>query len=138
MRNRKVIIIVAVFVLLFIWIQSAVPEKKSAHESDWFRINVVNPVARFLNQPEPTKDDVRKAAHAVEFGILSIVVVILWKGNIVRSFYTGFTVAFLDESLQILTKRGALVKDVWVDLIGVAIGTAIGYLIWKTKANRSL
>lgn len=37
-----------------------------------------------------------------------------------------FTVAFLDESIQILSGRGSLISDIWVDLIGVVIGIVVG------------
>lgn len=47
----------------------------------------------------------------------------------VRSFYFGFTLAFLDESLQVITGRGALVTDIWIDLIGVVLGMGIGQVI---------
>ena len=44
---------------------------------------------------------------------------------------TGFVAAFLDESVQIFSKRGASVTDIWIDLIGVAVGTLLGIMLWK-------
>ena len=50
-------------------------------------------------------------------------------GRLSISFYACFTVAFLDKSIQILSGRGAMIQDVWVDLIGVCIGLAVSRLV---------
>lgn len=115
----------------FILIQSIIPESKSAHESLWFTTHVLNPLLGKFGIVAD-KDVVRKIAHAVEFCVLTLVVSLYWKKP-VRTFYTGFTLAFLDESLQVITGRGALVTDIWIDLIGVGIGTLIGLLITRNK-----
>ena len=78
------------------------------------------------------KDIVRKIAHMVEFCVLAVLINLCWKKTI-PSFYAGFTLAFLDESLQVVTGRGALVADIWIDLIGVGIGTLIGWMAIKRK-----
>ena len=73
--------------ICFILFQSAIPESKSAHASQWFTEHVLNP---FLQRIGITadKDIVRKVAHAVEFCILSQVLFIWWKKPI-RTFYAG-------------------------------------------------
>ena len=48
-----------------------------------------------------------------------------------KGFFTGFAAAFLDESIQLFSDRGAEIRDVWIDLIGVASGVLIGFLIWR-------
>lgn len=131
---RKRWLVIGVICIGFILIQSAVPENKSAKESLWFTEQLLNPLlGRFGIVAE--KDVVRKIAHTVEFGFLSLAAFFIWRARekrvgyqILKTVYTGFTLAFLDESLQILTKRGALVKDIRIDLIGVVIGTAIAWL----------
>ena len=106
-----------------------IPESKSAHESLWVSVNIIEPVfSRFgLNIDI---NIVRKIAHAVEFFILALIVSLWWKKPI-KSFYASFTLAFLDESVQLITGRGALITDVWIDLIGVCIGTLIGFIITR-------
>ena len=131
---EKALIFLALACVGFILIQSMIPESKSAHESLWFTNHVINPLlSRFGIIAD--KDVVRKIAHAVEFGILSIAAFAFWKsrnkriGQIVfKTVYTGFTLAFLDESLQVVTGRGALITDIWIDLIGVGIGTLVAWL----------
>ena len=123
--KRKWIILILICVG-FILIQSTIPEVKSAHESMWITENIINPIISHFGMVAD-EDIVRKVAHAAEFCILSIVIS-LWVKKPVRSFYLGFTLAFLDESLQLITGRGALVTDIWVDLIGVAEEWALGRL----------
>ena len=131
--RRKWLILVLICIG-FILIHSAIPEIKSAHESAWITERVINP---FLSQFGIAADTiiVRKVAHGIEFGILTIVIFFCFKKQPVRSFYFGFTLAFLDESLQVITGRGALVTDIWVDLIGVAIGMSIGKVISMIRSK---
>ena len=131
---KKIWIIVAIACVIFILIQSILPENKSANESRWFTTYLVNPVLSIFGI-KTDKDTVRKIAHIVEFCILSSFVFLLLKKKsgktcyaIIRTFYTGFTIAFLDESLQILTRRGALVTDIWIDIVGVFIGIFVGLM----------
>ena len=58
------------------------------------------------------------------------VAAILEEGSGVASF-GHLLVAFLDESVQMVANRGDLISDVWIDLIGVFIGAAVGCTIWK-------
>lgn len=131
--KRKIILILVILLLIFIWAHSIIPERSSAHESLWFANTMLNPVHRYLGLNFVDKITVRKIAHVMEFLMLSVFTALYWKGRIVRSIYTGFTVAFLDESIQVITERGALITDIWIDLIGVGIGTAIGCAIWKLR-----
>lgn len=118
----------------FILIHSMIPESKSAHESLWFTEQVLNPLLlRFGIIAD--KDIIRKIAHVVEFCVLALILSLWWKKP-VRSFYAGFTLAFLDESLQVITGRGALITDIWIDLIGVGIGTGIGTLLLKVIRSK--
>lgn len=128
---KKRWIFLALICVGFIRIQSMIPESKSAHESLWFTSHVINPLlSRFGIIAD--KDIVRKIAHAVEFCVLALIISIDWKKP-VRAFYAGFTLAFFDESLQVITGRGALITDIWIDLIGVGIGTLIGWIITRKQ-----
>lgn len=131
--KRKILFFMAVIVLAFIWGHSMIPENKSASESIWFTNKIFDPLFRCFGLETIDKDVVRKMAHVFEFFILSIFTAIYWKGRVVRSIYTGFTIAFLDETIQVLTKRGALITDIWIDMIGVGIGTAIGCVVWNMR-----
>lgn len=111
----------------FILVQSAVPESKSENESIWFTEHVLNPILSKFGIVAD-KDIVRKVAHVVEFCVLAVIISLWWKKPM-KTFYAGFTLAFLDESLQVVTGRGALITDIWIDLIGVAIGIGISLVL---------
>lgn len=145
--KRKVIIFIAVLTIIFIWINSVVPRPQSELESQWFYDSVLSQIMQWMNHrfpnvalPALTDNTVRKLAHVFEFFLLSVFTSFCWKGNGVKNFYTGFTIAFLDESIQLLSRRGAYVSDVWIDLIGVALGTVVGcalvLLMKKMKRNK--
>lgn len=135
---KKRWLIIAILCIGFILIQSIIPESKSANESLWFTEHILNPILNWFGVAAD-KDVVRKVAHAVEFCVLTLVLALWWKKPI-RAFYAGFTLAFLDESLQVVTGRGALITDIWIDLIGVGIGVLIEkavQVINKRKRNRT-
>lgn len=123
-------IILSVVILVFIWGQSAIPTAQSAKESGWLTNHIINPILQFIGLESVRDHVVRKAAHITEFFVFSAVVAQLWKGRPLGTLFTGLLVAFLDESIQILSHRGAQVSDVWIDLIGVVLGTLVGCLVW--------
>ena len=124
-KKRRVILLI--ICICFILIHSAVSESISAVESRWFTEHVLNPLMSNFGLVA-NKDIVRKVAHVFEFFVLTLIVSMWWKKSIC-SFYTGFSLAFLDESLQLITGRGSLVADIWIDLIGVGIGVVIGWIV---------
>ena len=127
-KKRIVLLIVTALVVLFIFGQSILPQSVSADESGWVLNKLINPLLRFVGHRPMTHHTARKLAHVLEFAVLAFLLVPLWN-SIPRAFFTGFTVAFLDESLQLLTARGAQLQDVWVDLLGVAVGTLLAWML---------
>ncbi len=128
--KRNWIITLSILILLFIWLQSAVPVTQSARESKWLTRNVINPILQCVGLEAVEDRVVRKAAHITEFFLLSVIAAQFWGGKPIQTIYTGLTAAFLDESIQLLSNRGALISDVWIDMIGVGAGTIAGCLIW--------
>ena len=133
--KRKVIVVVAVLLLAFIWAHSIIPKQTSTYESRYFTNAVLNPLLSHFGLDAVDKDVVRKIAHVFEFLILSFFTSLYWDGMAVKNIYIGLTVASLDESIQVVTGRGALITDIWIDLIGVGIGTVIGYIVCKLKGK---
>ncbi len=132
-RRTIILIIIAILVLLFIWIHSAITENNSYTESLWFTDTIVNPILKSFGLMPADKDVVRKIAHVFEFFLLSILTSGFWKGKPVRNLYTGLTVALIDETIQVFTGRGALVTDIWIDMIGVGLGTMIRILAFRER-----
>ena len=99
---------------------------------------VINPILQSIGLDAMGHNLVRKLAHVAEFFAFSVFVTLFWSGHFIRAFISGLVVAFLDESIQLLSKRGAQISDVWIDLIGVITGVAVGCLIWRFgKSNQS-
>lgn len=135
--KRIALLIATGLMLVFIFGQSLLPQSVSAEESGWLTENVLNPVLDLLGIGPLTHHMVRKIAHITEFAILSMLLTLCFRGQIVKSAGVGFAAAFLDESIQLLSGRGASITDVWIDLIGVAIGSVLGLLIVQLRLSHS-
>ena len=122
--------------LLFIWGQSLLPRELSAEESGWFTTHIINPLLGLFGLSVKGAL-VRKLAHVTEYTILSILLTVLFRGNVKRVLPLGFAAAFLDESIQILSKRGAMIQDVWIDLLGVLIGYILTAVPMRLRRNRN-
>ena len=130
-RRRLTLLILTAAVLLFIFIQSALPRSVSLDESEDLSESFLDPIFRLLGLQPLSQHTVRKTAHVLEFSVLSVLLVLCFRGKLVKSAGAGFLSAFLDESIQLLSGRGALIEDVWIDLIGIAFGLLLGFLFRK-------
>lgn len=133
--GRIVLLIATALMILFIFAQSLLPKSLSSEESGWLMNTVINPLLQSIGLKPLSHHTIRKIAHVAEFTVLSMLLVLTFRGRIIRSAGVGFTIAFLDESIQLLSGRGASVTDIWIDLIGVAIGTALGFLLQNTRKH---
>lgn len=140
-KKRKIsIIILSILIFLtlaFIWGNSMVPKGESGQGSSSIFNKIVKPITDFLfGKDNFTHAHFRKTIHAVEFFVLAVEIVCLYclinrlKGvNYFTIFTYGIFVAVLDEAIQILSNRGAMVLDVLIDYLGYVIGVSISYLI---------
>lgn len=127
--KRKLWIVIVAVVLAMIWFQSFLPEQVSAQESGWFTEHILRPIAEWLGIEKISTNVVRKLAHAFEYMVLGLLTMVLWKGKAVRSLQMCFLAAFLDETFQLLSKRGSQVIDVWIDLGGTVVGIGLFLLM---------
>ena len=87
---------------------------------------------------------IRKFAHFIEYFILGIIISKYYyfkKKSVYRlinSVYLVLSIAFLDETIQILSGRNALVSDIWIDLLGGIVGvlTYFMYRYYKYSKTR--
>ena len=135
--RRKLLLAAIIITLAFIWGHSLVPMDLSAQESSWITEHIIAPVFALFGVDEVSTHLVRKLAHVSEFFILALLVCTYLRGSVIKGFYVCFTAAFLDESVQILSGRGSLVSDVWVDLIGVALSVLVFQGFRLLKKSRS-
>ena len=143
---KRILIVVILLTLAFIWGHSMMPGDMSGEESG-FVYRVLSPVLKlFLLDAWVTEHLVRKIAHFGEYGALGVELTLyasLYKdlkgqriGNLICS---GLIVAFLDETIQIFSGRGALLSDVLLDFTGAITGIVILNLLMNriVKAYRS-
>lgn len=123
----SVLITILVLTLLWIFVQSALPAEVSDAESDKVTEIVDQVVPEEFSLKEFILDNIRKIAHFLEFGALGVeALLLLWYSKrlgireILLGIGFGALVAFLDESLQLISKRGAEILDVWIDIGGYA------------------
>jgi VanZ family protein len=127
--KKKTLRILIILMIIFIWGQSAIPMTESAHESEWLRLKIINPVLNFIGLDGMSSNAVRKAAHITEYAILAILLAAYWETHHGAVILFGFITAFIDESIQILSSRGSMVMDVWIDMIGIVAGFLLCRLI---------
>lgn len=127
--KRKLWIVIVAVVLAMIWFQSFLPEQVSAQESGWFTEHIIRPIAEWLGIEKISTHVVRKLAHAFEYMVLGLLTMALWRGKTFRSLQMCFLAAFLDETFQLLSKRGSQVIDVWIDLGGTVVGIGLFLLV---------
>jgi VanZ family protein len=121
----------ACLMTLVIFLFSLLPQDTSASQSSWLR--------DFLARVTGVEWDefwVRKLAHFAEYALLgSFAGAALaqtawqWK-SAAAAWLLGFGIAFLDETLQLLSGRGPAILDVWIDAAGVLAGLAFSLLVF--------
>ena len=118
------IVLIAITVLSF-FIHSLMPRDVSAAESS----GVAELIGRIFPEDTPLGafliGNVRKIAHFCEYGLfgteLALYVIFFAadkKRSALLSLGAAHAVAFVDESLQIISKRGPSIADVWLDMLG--------------------
>lgn len=55
----------------------------------------------------------------------------------IDALMVGVFTAVMDETIQIFSGRGPLVSDIWVDLLGIAIGMGIIAVFMVIKAQKN-
>ena len=139
-KNRiyLIIIIILLFeIVTFMFSNSLEPVAKSKAKS-LFVMECVAPILElFVGKGNVTDHLVRKIAHFIEYLSLGVGLMLfeviksrLHFQNIANCLSIGLAVAVADESLQMLTDRGPMVKDVLLDFSGVLTGVLVVLLIY--------
>ena len=151
-KKRKaytvVLFALVIATLGFIWGHSLVPETDSAAESG--RIySLLEPVFKAIfGEGAITEALLRKFAHITEFFVLGLefsLILLSFKRYSIKTFFVsvalGLSVGFIDETLQAIVGRGALITDVWIDgggfLGSSLIFLATYYIIYAIKNRKN-
>ena len=150
---QRVLFILIVFTICFIWGHSMVSRPVSAGESGAF-VEVLRPVFSSVGIDDSLADHIiRKCAHFIEYagfggevGLLIFINHLLntGKDKLRLNFYEHMRVvaekvvyvALIDETIQIFSLRGSMLSDVWLDICGGLFGGSVAYCIGRICYSR--
>ena len=121
-----ILLVLLVFLTVaFTFYNSSLPPQESSEQSD-----TVGGIIAEIIPPETQvggfiQKYLRKIAHFTEYGLLGIEFALLLVffskkkfSFFIKGFFFSGTVALLDETIQIFSKRGPSVEDIWIDIGG--------------------
>lgn len=135
--GRIALIVAMIATVLFVFYNSSLSKEESSEQSGI----VGEIVEEILPDNTPIEDffleNLRKIAHFTEYGLLGIEIAIYillyerkrWRLFTPLSIFVPFVVGFLDETIQVLSDRGPMITDVWIDIGGFCTFTLLSYLI---------
>jgi len=147
--KKKLVIIYIILCLCFIWGQSVLPRGESAQESSFVLERIVHPLEeRLFGHASSTEGQVRKAAHVIEYMMLSLGLSAFFRMRaeereeknlrwMFAAFSAGLFTALVDETIQLFSGRGSMVSDVWIDGIGVALGIGIVWIAGQIRKKKT-
>ncbi len=144
MKKQKIFLrIVIVLWLMLIWGHSMQPAVVSENESGKV-LEFLGKIFPFLLSSESGMFIVRKAAHFTEYLILGILLCMDFSSYLYGALkrfsipaLVGLFIAFIDETIQLFVEgRSGEIRDMWIDLAGIALGTLITLAIVNNKRSR--
>ena len=127
-KKRYFIAVVLLMVLCIVWIfgQSLLPESSSDSES----LRLLELVHRWF--PMLTDVILRKLAHYFEFIVLGVILSFIPMKRLSTRILIGLLCALSDETIQMFALgRGSLIRDIWIDFVGLLSALLPIYLIKK-------
>ena len=132
---KTIHVAVVILIMIFIFIQSALPADLSSMESNV----IVQMLAQFVSiDPESISFVVRKAAHFTEYLILGCALVPVMREHgkkAILAWLIGSAYAVTDEIHQyFVSERSCEIRDMCIDSCGILVGVLIGLLIIRLWA----
>lgn len=142
LKSHRMLIILLIFTLCFIWGNSLLPASVSEDFSG--RVNdLVNMIWHTIDHKVGSGGDgvLRKVAHATEFAVLGMETLALFQYDFKRKwtsvFLCGIGTALIDETIQLFTVgRSGEVRDIWIDFTGFLFGVLLIHIIWGRKKQK--
>ena len=137
-RGARILLVLLVLLLAFIWGHSMVSAANSAEESRRVGQWLTPLLEWFVGEGNVTTHLVRKLAHFCEYGALGMILgalALLWEspGAFFRGSYAfllALAAAVVDESIQFVADgRGAQVQDILLDAAGSLTGLLAVWLL---------
>ena len=138
--HKRLIIILIIITLVFIWGNSMIPGKLSSDMTDWLK-GVLSKLFPFMKGEEQASSGhlLRKCMHFTEYMILGIEMTCLKNASRKLDNHgvllMGLLAAMIDETIQLFTPgRAGMLQDVWLDSAGFLTGFVIVTFIRKILA----
>lgn len=130
-KKRFIILLVVLIMLtiLFIFSRSLPGIEQSEKESIKVQ-EIVEPILEpVVGEDNVTNHLVRKLAHVTEFMVLgvelSVLSLLIGRRSIGYTVLAAVSTALCDETIQLFSKRGSQVQDVWLDISGALLGAIL-------------
>lgn len=144
--KRRLLLVLLLINLAFIWGNSLLPPEQSNALSDSVTEALGGEIVT-EETPKPerllTSSHIRKLAHVLEFASLGVLGTLLARAVAVEPrrylpclALAGMTTALLDETIQLLSERTSCVKDVWIDCGGFVLGVLVTLILHRTHEKR--
>ena len=133
-----VLILLIMATLAHAFYQSSLPPVKSAEVSSKVGEIIEEIIPPETKPGEFVQKNIRKLAHFTEFFVLGLfsalyVVIYYRRGAGFSSLLPfGMISALLDETVQIFSKRGPSVKDIWIDVLGYSSAAILIIFVFLT------
>ncbi len=144
MKKSRVFIVISIIITLFIF-SSSLKDASSSSDASGRVLSFIN---SFLNifGIKMTHAVVRKLAHFAEFLLLGVSLSLSGyfslkglKINTVKILLSGLFVAVTDELLQFIpVGRSPMIKDVFIDFLGILTGYMVVLIIYILNEKRHL
>lgn len=155
MKRKRILSMLIVLALVFIWGNSLVSRELSGAISDTI-MEKMNAAAEKLGlgadaftymsdedgdgvAEQPTSHLIRKAAHVTEYAVFAALVFLRLESTGKKRFFTalglGALTGAIDETLQIFSHRGSQVQDVVIDAAGALLGICIAALLVRCRSR---
>ena len=134
-----ILIALIILTIAFIWGNSVLPMARSAEESAAVSSFLQRIIDAIFGEGTfaVSESFIRKAAHFSEFFALGVeiyLLIIAVKKASLPSYFcalpVGLFVAVIDEGIQVLSQRGAAVKDIFIDYGGYLAAAVLFILIF--------
>lgn len=151
--SKLVLLLLMAATVIFIFVNSMLPPEKSQEQSDGIKDVIIEVLPDNSKAESFVEQYIRKVAHFTEYGLLGIELALYlalferrraWLMAIapVLPFFVGF----IDESIQIASKRGPSIEDVWIDiggfvtfyLLSLAVFGAVMLVLYLVKRHKGV
>lgn len=139
MRRKKLLTLLIILTLAFIWGNSLLSKDASLRLSEIVR-GWLNLLTAAGEEEVVTSFGIRKAAHVTEFAVLAVLLRLRLDRTGKRGFFTTWGCAAaaggIDETIQIFSQRGSQFTDVCIDACGALLGLLLLRLFLRLRKGK--